>query len=112
MRLIFALAFVLLATVVYAKPLFEEMNDGENEEEDFQLNDPAELENDDDSIDENVLDARARRVRTIFMFLWVFFFFVLSHSFKRTIRSLIRLFCFNEVPTRPPLRFDPKGNNL
>ena len=72
MRLIFALAFVLLATLVYAKPLVEERSDGENEEGDVQLNDPAELENDDDSIDENVHDARARRVRTIFMF---FFFF-------------------------------------
>ena len=36
------------------------------------------LENDDDSIDENVYDARARRVRTNF---YVFFFFVLSVSF-------------------------------
>ena len=80
MRLIFALAFVLLATLVYAKPLFEEMSDGENEEGDVQLNDPAELENDDDSIDENVHDALARRVRTIFMFLFLFFvfFFFLS----------------------------------
>ena len=110
MRLIFALAFVLLATMVYAKPLFEEMSDGENKDGDVQLNDPAELENDDDSIDENVHDARARRVRTIFMFL--FFVFFLSLSYKRTIRSVIRLFFFNEVPTRPPLRFNPKGNNL
>ena len=68
MRLIFALAFVLLATLVYAKPLVGEKSDDENEEGDVQLNDPAELENDDDSIDENVHDARARRVRTIFMF--------------------------------------------
>ena len=66
MRLIFALAFVLLATVVYAKPLFEEMSNGEDEEGDVQLNDPAELENGDDIIDENVHDARAKRVRTSF----------------------------------------------
>ena len=77
MRLIFTLAFVLLATLVYAKPLVEEMSYGENEEGDVQLNDPVELENDDDSIDENVHDARARRVRTIFMF----FFFLFSLSF-------------------------------
>ena len=73
MRLIFALAFVLLATVVYANPLSEEKSDGEDKEGDVQLNDPAELENDDDSIDENVHDARARRVRTSF-----YDFFVLS----------------------------------
>ena len=36
-----------------------------------------ELENDDDSIDENVHDARARRVRTNF---YGFFFFVLCLS--------------------------------
>ena len=74
MRLIFALSFVLLATLVYAEPLFEEKSDGENEEGDVQLNDPAELENDDNSIDENVHDARARRVRTIF---WCFCFFLI-----------------------------------
>ena len=112
MRLIFALAILLLATLVYAEPLLEEKSDGENEEGDVQLNDPAELENDDNSIDENVHDARARRVRNIFMFLFCFCFFVLSLSYKRTIRSRIQLFCFNEVPTRPPLRFNPKGNNL
>ena len=100
MRLIFALAFVLLATVVYANPLSEEKSDGEDKEGDVQLNDPAELENDDDSIDENVHDARARRVRTSF------YDFLFSLSYKRTISLLIRLFCFNKVPTRPPLRFD------
>ena len=57
--------------MVYAKPFFEEMSDGEDEEGDVQLNDPAEIENDDDSIDENVHDARARKVRTSF---YVFFF--------------------------------------
>ena len=51
MMLIFALAFVLLATVVYAKPLFVEMSAGVDEEGDVQLNDLA--ENDDNSIDEN-----------------------------------------------------------
>ena len=70
-----------------------------------------ELENDDDSIDENVHDARARRVRTNFYGVFLFSL-SLSLSYKRTIRSLIWLFCFYEVPTRRPLRFDPKGNNL
>ena len=74
MRLIFALAFILLATMVYANPLFEEMSDGEDKERDVQLNDPAELENDDDSINENVHDARAKSVRTSF---YVFFSFSL-----------------------------------
>ena len=60
MRQIFALAFVLLATVVYANPFFEEMSDGEDEEGNVELNDLAELENDDDSIGENVDDAHAR----------------------------------------------------
>ena len=72
MRLIFALAFVLLATMVYANPLFEEMSDGEDKERDVQLNDPAEPENDDDSINENVHDARAKSVRTSFcLFLFL-----------------------------------------
>ena len=69
MRLIFALAFVLLATVVYAKPLSEEMRDGENEEGDVQLNDPAELENDDDSIDENDDDERMKNKVVSIQFL-------------------------------------------
>ena len=55
-------------------------SDGENEEGDVQLNDPAELENDDDSIDENIHDARARRVRTIFMFFFFVFVFLFSLS--------------------------------
>ena len=58
MRLIIALAFVLLVTVVYANPLFEEMSDGEDEDGDVQLNDLA--ENDDDSIDENDDDERMK----------------------------------------------------
>ena len=57
-RLIFALAFVLLATVVYASPLFEKMSDDEDEDGDVQLNDLA--ENDDDSIDENDDDERTK----------------------------------------------------
>ena len=52
MRLIFALAFVLLATVVYANPLFEEMSDGEDEDGDVHLTDLA-AENENDSIDKN-----------------------------------------------------------
>ena len=59
MRLIFALAFVLLATVVYANPLFEEMSEGEDREEgDVQVNDLT--ENGDDSIDENDDDERMK----------------------------------------------------
>ena len=58
MRLIFALAFVFLATVVYANPLSEKMSDGEDEDGDVQLNDLA--ENDDDSIDENDDDERMK----------------------------------------------------
>ena len=71
MRLIFALAFVLLATVVYANPLFEETSDGEDKEGDVQLNDPAEFENDNDSIDENVHDASAKKVRTSSCFFFL-----------------------------------------
>ena len=52
MRLIFALAFVLLATVVYANPLFEEMSEGEDEDGDVHLTDLA-AENENDSIDKN-----------------------------------------------------------
>ena len=56
MKLIFALAFVLLATVVYANPLSEKMSDGEDEDGDVQLNDLAEKE--DDSIGKNDDDER------------------------------------------------------
>ena len=48
-----------------------------------------ELENDDDSIDENVHDARARRVRTNF---YVFFFFFCSLSLSLIKERLGRQF--------------------
>ena len=108
MRLIFALALVFLATVVYAKPLFEEMSDGEDEEGDVQLNDLAELANDDDSIHENDDDGRMKKKVVSIQILC----FLLSLSHKRTIRSPIRLFRINEVPTRPPLRFNLKTINF
>lgn len=75
MKLILALIFVVLTTVVYANPLAEDFADGEKSEGNVQLNDDAkelsdddddeslEDDDDDDDNDYNENDAYARRGR-------------------------------------------------